>query len=177
MSQKRFEKGTVQVFTGNGKGKTTAALGCGLRAAGHGFKILMIQFMKGRPYGELDAVKQVPGFEILQFGRDSFVEKGNLAAVDIELARRGLDKAREAISSGFYDMLILDEVNVAVDYGLLPLEEILELINEKPLRVELILTGRYAHQRIRDAANLVTEMVEIKHHFPAGIGAREGIEY
>jgi len=177
MARIRFEKGTVQVFTGNGKGKTTAALGCGLRAAGHGFKILMIQFMKGRRYGELDAVKNVPGFDILQFGRDSFVKKGNLCTEDIELARRGLDKAHEAISSGAYDMVILDEVNVAVDHGLLPLEEILELIREKPNHVELILTGRYAHKRIRDAAHLVTEMVETKHHFAAGIGAREGIEY
>lgn len=173
----RFEKGTVQVFTGNGKGKTTAALGCGLRAAGHGFKILMIQFMKGRRYGELDAVKHVPGFDVLQFGRDSFVEKGNLSAEDLELARRGLDNARQAVSSGLYDMVILDEINVAVDFGLLPLEEILELIRKKPLHVELILTGRYAHERIKEAAHLVTEMVEIKHHFPSGIGAREGIEY
>lgn len=177
MTRIRFEKGTVQVFTGSGKGKTTAALGCGLRAAGHGFRILMIQFMKGRRYGELDAVKHVPGFDILQFGRDSFVEKGNLTAEDMELARRGFDKALEALGSGSYDMVILDEINVAVDYGLLPLEDVLGLIEHKPLHVELILTGRYAHKKIRDAAHLVTDMLETKHHFLAGVQAREGIEY
>ncbi|MCX5801567.1 MAG: cob(I)yrinic acid a,c-diamide adenosyltransferase [Candidatus Eisenbacteria bacterium] len=177
MKQKRFKKGTVQVFTGSGKGKTTAALGCGLRAAGHGFKVLMIQFMKGRRYGELDAVKHVPGFEIIQFGRDSFVEKGNPCAEDVELARKGFDKAREALGSDEYDMIILDEVNVAVDYGLIPLDHVLNLLEQRPPHVELILTGRYAHEKLRAAAHTVSEMLEVKHHYVAGVEAREGIEY
>jgi cob(I)alamin adenosyltransferase len=177
MKHRRFEKGTVQVLTGNGKGKTTAALGCGLRAAGHGFKVLMIQFMKGRRYGELDAVKHVPGFDIVQSGTDSFVEKGNPRAEDIELARKGLAKAREALDSGQYDMIILDEVNVAVDYGLITLDHVLRFIEQKPPHVELILTGRYAHEKIKDAAQTVIEMVEVKHHYAAGVEAREGIEY
>jgi len=177
MTQRKLQRGIVQVFTGNGKGKTTAALGCGLRAAGRGFRVLMIQFMKGRRYGELDAVKNVSGFEIVQFGRDSFVEKGNADAEDIELARKGLERAQEALRSGEYDMIILDEICVAVDYGLLPLDEVLRLIEQKPPHVELILTGRYAHEKIKAAAQTVTEMVEVKHHYSAGVEAREGIEY
>ena len=177
MSQKKLKKGTVQVFTGNGKGKTTAALGCGLRASGQGFRVLMIQFMKGRRYGEVDAVKNVPGFEILQFGRDTFVEKGNPHAEDVELAREGFEKALGVLVSGQYDMVILDEMNVAVDYGLVPLEDALRLIELKPPHVELILTGRYAHEKIKAAAQTVTEMVEVKHHYAAGVEARNGIEY
>ncbi len=177
MTQRRLSKGTVQVFTGDGKGKTTAALGCGLRAAGHGYRVLMVQFMKGRQYGELGAVQHVPEFEIVQFGLDSFVEKGRPSPEDLRLAREGFEKASAAVSSGDYDVVILDEVNVAVDYGLLGLEEILRLIEERPSHVELILTGRYAHQKMRDAADTVTEMVEVKHHHGAGIEAREGIEY
>jgi len=177
MTRKKFEKGIVQVFTGDGKGKTTAALGCGLRAAGHGFRILMIQFMKGRRYGELEAVKNVPGFEIAQFGRDSFVEKGNPCTEDLALARMGLERAREALTSGSYDMIILDEVNVAVDYGLLSVEDLLDFIEQKPPHVELILTGRYAHEKVIAAAQTVTEMVDSKHHYFTGLEAREGIEY
>lgn len=177
MTHKRLQRGTVHVFTGNGKGKTTAALGCGLRAAGHGFNVLTVQFMKGRRYGELDAAKHVPGFEIVQSGLDRFVEKGNPRPEDLELARRGFERASDAARSGQYDMVILDEVNTAVDYGLVALDGVLRLIEEKPRHVELILTGRYAHQKIKDAADTVTDMVEVKHHHNAGIEAREGIEY
>jgi cob(I)alamin adenosyltransferase len=177
MTQKRLSKGTVHVFTGDGKGKTTAALGCGLRAAGHGYGVLMVQFMKGRRYGELSAVEHVPEFDIVQFGLDSFVEKGRPSSEDLKLAREGFERASEAVRGGGYDVVILDEVNVAVDYGLLGLEEVLKLIDEKPPHVELILTGRYAHAKIRDSAHTVTEMVEVKHHHGAGIEAREGIEY
>ncbi|KPJ60323.1 MAG: cob(I)yrinic acid a,c-diamide adenosyltransferase [Latescibacteria bacterium DG_63] len=177
MAERRLSKGTVHVFTGNGKGKTTAALGCGLRAAGHGYKVLMVQFMKGRRYGELSAVKHVPGFEIAQFGLDSFVERGRPSPEDLKLAREGFQRASEAVRGGQYDVVILDEVNVAVDYGLIGLDEVLKLIEERPPHVELILTGRYAHERIRDSADTVTEMVEVKHHYGGGIEAREGIEY
>ena len=177
MAPGRLTTGTVQVLTGNGKGKTTAALGCGLRAAGHGLKVLMIQFMKGRVYGELEAVKHVPGFEIVQFGRDVFVDKDNPAPEDRELARVGLKRAVDAVGSGQYDMVILDEINIAVDYGLVTLDELLDLVERKPSQVELILTGRYAHPEIQRVADTVTELLDIKHHFSSGIEAREGIEY
>jgi len=177
MAPLRLTTGTVQVLTGNGKGKTTSALGCGLRAAGRGLTVLMVQFMKGRIYGELESVKHVPGFEILQFGRDVFVDKDNPAVEDRELARLGFEKACDAVSSGKYDMVILDEINIAVDYGLVDLDELLDLVERKPKQVELILTGRYAHPEIQRVADTVTEMLDIKHHFSSGIEAREGIEY
>ncbi len=177
MAPLKLTTGTVQVLTGNGKGKTTSALGCGLRAAGRGLNVLMVQFMKGRAYGELEAAKRVPGFEILQFGRDVFVDKDNPAAEDMELARIGFKKACDAVGSGQYDMVILDEINIAVDYGLVGLDELLDLVERKPPQVELILTGRYAHPEIQRVADTVTEMLDIKHHFSSGIEAREGIEY
>lgn len=177
MVRKRLTEGTVQVFTGNGKGKTTAALGCGLRAAGHGLRVLMVQFMKGRPYGELDATKNVPGFEIVQSGRDCFVEKGRPDPEDVRLAKAGFEKAATAVKSGEYDVVILDEINVAVDYELVGLDELLKLIEKKPPHVELILTGRYAHPEVQRLAHTVTEMLDIKHHFSSGVEAREGIEF
>jgi len=177
MAPLRLTTGTVQVLTGNGKGKTTSALGCGLRAAGRGLNVIMIQFMKGRVYGELQSVKHVPGFEILQFGRDVFVDKDKPAVEDKELARLGFEKAREVVDSGKYDVVILDEINVAVDYGLVSVDALVDLVEGKPRQVELILTGRYAHPEIQRVADTVTEMLDIKHHFSSGIEAREGIEY
>jgi cob(I)alamin adenosyltransferase len=173
-----LEKGTVQVYTGNGKGKTTAALGQALRACGHGLRVVMIQFMKGsKNYGEVMIASKIPNFEILQFGLPTFVEKGNPSEEDLRLARLGMDFARKAIGQGKYDMVILDEINCAIDYGLVESSEVLELVKGKPEGVEIILTGRYAPQELLDAADLVTEMREVKHHYQAGIGAREGIEF
>lgn len=170
--------GTVQIYTGDGKGKTTAAIGQAIRAIGHNFKVIMLQFMKGKiNYGELEACKHMSGFIIEQWGRPDFVNKNNPAKEDIELAQRGLARAKEVIQSGIYDMVILDEMNVALDFGLIPLDEIIELIRNKPKQVELILTGRYAPKEIIKLADLVTEMHEIKHHYQKGIRAREGIEY
>jgi cob(I)alamin adenosyltransferase len=168
----------VQVYTGDGKGKTTAALGEALRALGHGWKVLMIQFMKGDPnYGELRTAKQLPGFEIVQSGLPTFVKKGSPATEDIRLAREGFDKSEKALVDGQYRMVILDEINVAVDYGLLPLDLVLNLIKNCPKETELILTGRYAHQEIIKLADLVSEVREIKHPFHSGIEMREGIDY
>jgi len=173
-----LEKGTVQVYTGNGKGKTTAALGQALRACGHGLRVVMIQFMKGsKNYGEVMIASKIPNFEIFQFGLPTFVEKGNPSEEDLRLARLGMEFARNAIAQGKYDMVILDEINCAMDYGLVKNSEVLELLKGKPEKVEIILTGRYAPQEILDAADLVTEMREVKHHYQAGIGAREGIEF
>ena len=172
-----LEKGYVHVYTGSGKGKTTAALGLGLRAAGAGFKVHMIQFMKGRRYSELDAVEKIPNFTISQHGRDEFVSKENPEQIDINLAQEGFAHAQEIIKNGKYDMVILDEINVAVDYNLVPLDDLLELIEEKPEKLELVLTGRYAHPELVKMADLVTEMLEIKHPYQHGVQARKGVDY
>ncbi len=166
------------VLTGDGKGKTTSALGQALRALGHGFKVYMIQFMKGRKYGEvLAAEKHLPGLTVAQFGLDSFVMRDNPAPVDIELAQEGLESAQEIIASNAYDMVILDEINVAIDFKLISLASVLELIKNKPMELTLILTGRYAPPEIVEMADMVSEVKEIKHHYASGIKNRAGIEY
>lgn len=171
-------RGTVQVYTGDGKGKTTASLGLALRAIGHGRTVYMLQFMKGSPnYGELTSAGKLPGFTIVQSGRDEFVDRANPAQVDIDMAREGLSKARAALLSGEYDLVILDEVNVALDFALVGLADVLELIEKRPPHVELVLTGRSAHPEVVRVADLVSEILNIKHHYDAGVGAREGIEF
>jgi cob(I)alamin adenosyltransferase len=171
-------RGTVQVYTGSGKGKTTAALGQALRACGHGLRVLMIQFMKGSEnYGEVMIFGKVPGFKLVQSGLPTFVEKGNPSEEDLRLARRGMELARKAVEDGAWDILILDEINVAVDYGLAGVSEVLELIRKRPPEMEMILTGRYAPDEFLEVADLVTEMKEVKHHYADGQEMREGIEY
>jgi len=172
-----FEEGTVQLYTGNGKGKTTAALGAALRAVGHGRRVVMIQFMKGRRYGELEAARGLERFTIEQYGRDEFVDPKNPDPVDRELAERGWQRAEELIREGGIDMLILDEINVAVAFGLLELEKVLTFMKRKPKEIELILTGRYAPEKMIELADTVTEMREIRHHYSRGVAARKGIEY
>ena len=174
---KDSQKGFIHVYTGPGKGKTTAALGLALRATGAGMKVHMIQFMKGRRYSEIDAIENIPNFTISQHGRDEFVSKENPEQIDIDLARDGFNYAKEIIRGNKYDMVILDEINVAVDYNLIPLEDVLKLMREKPENLELVLTGRYAHPEIIKNADIVTEMLEIKHPFQKGILARKGIDY
>jgi cob(I)alamin adenosyltransferase len=171
-------KGTVQVYTGNGKGKTTSALGLALRACGHGLKVLMIQFMKGSTdYGEVMISDKVPGFTLIQSGLPTFVEKGNPSEEDLRLAREGLGLAVKAVEEAGCDILILDEINVAVDYGLVSVKDVLDLIRRKPPTMEVILTGRYAPDEFLEVADLVTEMKEVKHHYASGLQMREGIEY
>ncbi|MGV8057094.1 MAG: cob(I)yrinic acid a,c-diamide adenosyltransferase [Smithellaceae bacterium] len=171
-------KGLVIVITGNGKGKTTSAFGQALRAIGQGFKVLIVQFMKGRKYGEFKAAKKyLPDLTIRLSGLDSFVMRDNPAAVDIELAQKGLKAAKQAIKSGKYNMIILDEINVALDFKLLDLKEVVEVIKSKPADLDLILTGRYAPQQIMKLADTVSEIKEVKHHYAAGIKDRAGIEY
>ncbi|KAA0008077.1 MAG: cob(I)yrinic acid a,c-diamide adenosyltransferase [Thermoplasmata archaeon] len=172
-----LKKGYIHIYTGNGKGKTTAALGLGLRAAGAGLKVYMIQFMKGRRYSEIDAVEQLQNFTIVQFGRDEFVSKENPEQIDVDLAQKGLKHAEEIIKKGEYDLVILDEINVAIDFNLVALKDVLKLVEEKPEKVELVLTGRYAPQELMKNADLVTEMLEIKHPFQKGVLARKGIDY
>lgn len=170
--------GLVIVITGNGKGKTTSAFGQALRAAGHGYKVFIMQFMKGRDYGEYKAArKYLPDITIRRSGLDSFVMRDNPAPVDIELARRGFELVKKAVASGKYNMMILDEINVAVDFKLIPLQELIDLIKSKPPALDLILTGRYAPKEILKLADTVSEVKEIRHHYAAGIKDRAGIEY
>ena len=171
-------RGLVIVITGNGKGKTTAAFGQALRAVGQGYKVFIMQFMKGRDYGEFVAAeKYLPRLTIRRSGLDSFVMRDNPAPVDIELARQGFESAKKAISSDKYQMVILDEINVAVDFKLIALEDVIALIKNKPPALDLILTGRYAAKAIVKLADTVSEVKEIKHHYAAGIKDRAGIEY
>jgi len=171
-------RGLVIVITGNGKGKTTSAFGQALRAVGQGYKVLVVQFMKGRKYGEfIAAEKHLPDLTIKRFGMDSFVMRDNPAAVDIELALQGFEFAKKAIGGGKYNMIILDEINVAVDFKLVDIKQVLEMIKNKPPALDLILTGRYAADEIIRLADTVSEVQEIKHHYAAGIKDRAGIEY
>lgn len=170
-----MEKGYVQVYTGNGKGKTTAAFGLCLRAVCAGKKVFIGQFVKGMEYSELNAANILPNFEIEQFGRGCFI-RNEPSLEDIEAAKKGLEKCKKIISSGEYDVVVLDEINIAMFFKLISVEEVLELIRQKSDKTELILTGRYAPQEIIDAADLVTEMKEIKHYYTKGVMARKGIE-
>jgi cob(I)alamin adenosyltransferase len=173
-----FKRGYIHVYTGDGKGKTTAALGLVLRAAGHGLKSYIIQFMKGNiEYGELKTVKQLGGLvKIKQMGRASFVNKKNPAPKDIQMAQDALKLARDILTKNEFDIVVLDEINVASDFNLISLEDVLELCRTKPINVELILTGRNAHKKVVDIADLVTEMNCVKHYYDNGVGARQGIE-
>lgn len=166
------------VITGDGKGKTTVALGQALRAIGHGSRVAMIQFLKGRQSGEvLAAQKYLPDLDIYQYGRDTFVQPGKVDAVDIEEAGLGLKKAYEFVSDGSYDMIILDEIIMVVNLGLLPEDEFMSFIKNKPGSIDLILTGRNATQGLIERADIVSEIKSIKHYFESGMKAREGIEY
>jgi cob(I)alamin adenosyltransferase len=173
----KLAQGMVQVYTGEGKGKTTCALGLGLRAVGRGFKVFMIQFMKGQDSGELHSLERLaPDFTIRQFGRRGFIKKGQPHPEDLTKAGEALALAQKIITGGVYDLVILDEVNVALHLGLLNLPQVLELIRARPAHVEVVLTGRNAPPEIMAAADLVTEMKNIKHYFAAGVPARPGIE-
>lgn len=179
MKRERLGKGMVQVYTGNGKGKTTASLGLALRAIGHGYKVCVIQFMKGDiEYGELISAKKLlaPHLTIHQMGRADFVNRENPDQIDIDWAKKALQLAEKVLSGQEYDMVVLDEVNVAVDFGLIPLEELLRLLEDRPENVELVLTGRYAKPEVMQRADLVTEMLDIKHYFTEGIESRKGID-
>jgi len=178
MKPKTIGKGTIQVYTGNGKGKTTASLGLTLRAAGHGLRSVIIQFMKGWiDYGELRGVKMLSPFvELHQAGRDTFVNRENPDPEDIRLAREGWELAKKTILEGKADIVVLDEINCAVDFGLLPVPEVLDLLRKKPDGLEIILTGRGATKEIIEIADLVTEMKEIKHYYDKGLDARIGVE-
>lgn len=171
--------GLIHVYTGTGKGKTTASLGLMLRALGHDFKVLMIQFMKGqKDIGEIKAQKKFKGLEVIQFGEDALVDLNEPSASDIYLANQALDFARKRAMtmSARPDVMVLDEINIAIRFGLIPIEEVLDFLDNKPANMEVLLTGRYAHPKIMERADLVTEMKEVKHYFKKGFQARKGIE-
>ena len=174
----RLTKGYIQIYTGNGKGKTTAALGQALRAAGRRLRTLIVMLMKDFAYGELKSLNQWNQLiRMEQYGNDRFVFcKQRPGDEDIQAAKLAIMRAREAMLSGRYDLVILDEVCVAVHFGLLETREVLSLLKEKPLTVELILTGRYCPDELIARADLVTEMREIKHYYQNGVTARKGIE-
>ena len=173
-------RGYIQLYTGDGKGKTTAALGLALRAAGRGLRSYVGQFLKGRLTGEaVAAAKLAPLLTIESFGRKGFVtvtEGGAPDEQDVSRAGRGLARCREAMLSGSYDIVVLDEVCVAIDLGLLPEADVLAFLADKPPAVEIVLTGRGATPALADRADLVTEMVERKHYSAAGVRVRDGIE-
>ncbi|MBU0703860.1 MAG: cob(I)yrinic acid a,c-diamide adenosyltransferase [Chloroflexi bacterium] len=176
MGDKQLSRGYVQVYTGDGKGKTTAALGLALRASGHGMRTYVGQFMKGQPYGELHALRDHPYITVEQYGDVRCIRREEVTPEHVAQARRGLERAREAMLSDEYDVVVLDEVNVAIWFGLLDVEQVLAFLDEKPERVEVILTGRRAPQDLIERADLVTEMREVKHYYKQGVAAREGIE-
>ncbi len=174
----KLDKGFIQIYTGNGKGKTTAAIGQAVRAAGFGLKSYIVQFMKEFPYNEQNSLKHLSEWiTIEQFAGDDFVYKKRPPdKKEIDKARRGLASAKAKMLSGKYDLIILDEVCVSIYFGLFSDEEILTFMKQKPENVELILTGRYCPDNLMDKADLVTEMKEIKHYYQDGITARKGIE-
>ena len=176
--RKRLKEGLIQIYFGRGKGKTTAALGQGFRATGHGFKVYLIQFMKGNTmYGEVDAIKNTSNFEIRQFGTKDLIEIPR--EIDLEEGKKAIEFAREIIKSDEYDIVILDEVGVAIEMGVVDVEEVMKLLEIKPEKVELVLTGgQKMHPKLKEKADLLTEMRMIKHYYSSkGITARYGIEY
>lgn len=175
----KAKKSITQIYTGNGKGKTTAALGLMLRAVGSDLKVAMVQFLKGnKDSGEIKLIEErFPEIEAYQFGTDRFITKNNVQEEDRRKAENGFLKAKELITSEEFDLIVLDEINVAIYFGIIDKKEIIELIKNKPQNLELVLTGRYAPKEITDLAKLVTEMKDIKHPYNNGLQARKGIEY
>ncbi|MEA1910771.1 MAG: cob(I)yrinic acid a,c-diamide adenosyltransferase [Spirochaetota bacterium] len=172
-----MQKGYIQIYTGNGKGKTTAAFGLALRASGYGKKIFIGQFVKGMKYGELESIKKFSDtITLKQFGRDCFIYN-DPEPEDIQIAREGWDLVNTILNDNSVDILILDEIGIAIHYKLISMEEVIEFIKRKPEEMELILTGRNVPEELFELADLVTEMKEIKHYYTKDVSAREGIEF
>lgn len=173
-----LEQGLIQVYTGNSKGKSTAAFGLAVRAAGHGLKVHIVQFMKTGEYGENRTLARLaPDIQIRAFGRQGFIHKGGARPEDYTLAREALEHAREVMLAGEVDVLILDELNNALYFELLSWDEVQAFLQQKPPQVEVVITGRNAPSELVQLADLVTEMVEIKHPYQQGVRSRAGIEY
>ena len=174
----KLDKGLVQVYTGDGKGKTSAAFGLALRAIGRGLHVYIIQFIKGGfDYGELYVVKRLPNLSLEAFGRGEFIEEEHPKKEDYKHAQNAMKLAEKIVTEGEHDIVILDEINVALRLRLIKLESVLKLIKQRPSHVELVLTGRHAPNEILQVADLVTDMKDVKHPYREGFQARKGIEY
>ncbi len=168
--------GYIHVYTGNGKGKTTAAFGLALRAACAGKTVYIGQFIKGMRYSELDVPRYIPSIIVEQYGRGCFI-KGAPSQEDIDAAKRGFEKVSRYILEGAFDLIVLDEINIAVYLKLLTVDEVLQVLNNRSERPEIVLTGRYAPQEFVECADLVSEILEVKHYYQKGVQARKGIEF
>jgi cob(I)alamin adenosyltransferase len=172
------ELGLVHVYTGEGKGKTTAALGLALRAWGHGLRVCVIQFMKvGEDYGEVLALRKIEGIDVFQFGSDHLIFEGEQSREDIDLAARGMNLACNILGTHDYDILILDEMNVAMYFGLLQVDKVIEMLRGRKEGTEVIMTGRNCPKQVLELADLVTVMKAEKHPYDSGVMARKGIEF
>ena len=168
--------GFIHLYTGNGKGKTTAAMGLAIRAIGAGKKVFIAQFVKGMHYSELDALKNIEAIELKQYGLDCFIVN-TPTQKDIDAARKGLADVAGIIDQGRYDLVILDEICIALYYKLFDVEDVIKILTNKPAEMEIVLTGRYAPSPLYEIADLVTEMTEIKHYYQKGVEGRKGIEF
>jgi cob(I)alamin adenosyltransferase len=179
MAETRLTRGLIQVYTGDGKGKTTCALGLALRAVGQGFQVFMVQFMKGRETGEVRAAaaRLAPDLTLRPFGRPGLVKLRTPAAEDLALVQEAWGLARQIILAGEHDLVILDEINLALTFNLLDREEVYQVLRDRPAWVEVVLTGRQAPPELVEMADLVTEMRPLKHYYQAGVPARRGIEW
>ena len=169
--QKRY----VHIYTGEGKGKTTAAIGLAVRAAGAGWRVLLAQFLKKGRFSEIRALEAIRGITVKQFGSGAFV-RGKPSVRDIARARAGLAEIEQDMLSGEYDLVILDEINIAVYYGLISVDDMAQFLAKRPEKVEIVLTGRHAPGQLVDLADVVTEMKMVRHYFEKGVTARTGIE-
>ncbi len=174
--EKKEGLGLIQIYTGGGKGKTTAALGLAMRAAGHDLRVAVVQFMKLWDYGEIKGLRRL-GVDLFRYGTAQFVDPEGPSPVDFEQADEALSKAEELIEQGKYDLLVLDEINVALDFNLVPLKRVVDLLDKKPDNLELVLTGRNCPQEIIERADLVSSINEVKHPYRKGLRARRGIEF
>jgi len=174
--KKKDSLGLIQIYTGDGKGKTTAALGLAMRAAGHNLKIAIIHFMKIWNYGEVKSLKKL-GIDLFRYGTKELIDPKNPSPIDFEEANKALLKAGKLMEKGDYDILILDEINVAIDFNLIPLRKVVDLLDKKPDNLELVLTGRNCPEELIERADLVSVIDEIKHPFQKGLKVRKGIEF
>ena len=171
-----MKQGYIQVYTGDGKGKTTAALGVSIRSLAAGYRVYFAQFIKGMQTGELSLSHSFPEFTIVQYGEGRFID-GKPEESDIIAARKGRDVCAEILRSGEFDLVVLDEINVALHYGLFEPSEVIAALTGRAPNVDVICTGRYAPAELIEAADLVTEMKKVKHYYAAGVRARRGIEF